>query len=366
MSKFKAILSFVLFGCLNFASGQSISDNSGKDVFVVRTINKFSTGFQTSSAKITFNSINRYTTSYYRTNPANVHLTKAFHSLGVELSARNITQSYNKFFSSLNQPTVELNIGWIASNVTNINDWHELKSVVALRPWRPRTYDFYLGLFFGNAFINYYNSTDNLLYKTWEKFGRFARGGLKSNLNLYYTPWLVLAINASIDHGKLTDNLKSFQSSVPLVISSSPNVIVDLGKAAGKYGGAIENTFSSRFGFSVPIFMGNLFFDEPNTSKLATTLRRISLVPHYSPFGSVGDTWTQVIGCSINFLGQPYGRKNATIIPGAGFGMDWKTDISEGSNWSSPIYYLYGSINLGSLIPIGTGARKMHTANALR
>lgn len=366
MKKLKSLLFLLSTLFMDNIFSQTIPDNSGKDVFVVRTINKFSTGVQTTSAKISYNSMANHSISYHRPNVAAMHLTKSFHSLGIELSARNITQSYDKFFSNINQPTIELNAGWIASNVTNINDWHNLKQAVSGKIYRPRTYDFYLGGYLSNAFINHYNTDNQVLTEAWKDFGKFFRAGVKSNLNLYYTDWFVFAINASVDYGKLSDNLKSFQNTIPAVVSNSPNIIVDLGKVAGKYSGDIDNNVNTRFSLSIPIFLGNLFFNSNNTSRFANTFRKISMIPHYSPFGAAGNTWTQMVGASINFLAQSYARTNATILPGAGVGIDWKTDISAASQWSRPIYYIYGSINLGSLIPTSNNPAVTQPANRLR
>jgi hypothetical protein len=171
---------FVFFYCLVFS--QSIPDNSGRDVFVVRTINKFSTGVQTSSAKVSFNSIQKSVISYRLQDDTSVHLTKSSHSFGIELGARNITQSYSRFFSNLNQPTVELSAGWIVSNVTNINNWHSLKEVINWNLFVPRTYDFYIGGFISNSFINYYDTVNRSLTETWSDFGSFYRFGMRSLL----------------------------------------------------------------------------------------------------------------------------------------------------------------------------------------
>jgi hypothetical protein len=127
-------------------------------------------------------------------------------------------------------------------------------------------------------------------------------------------------------------------------------VVVDLGKMAGKYGGEISSTFNSRLSFSAPIFLGNLFFKTERKAGFGKMLGGLAVIPHYSPFGSAGATWTQVFGVSINFLAQRYGRLNATIKPGAGIGVDWRTDVSDFSNWSGPIYYVYGTIDLGKLV----------------
>lgn len=344
------------------AHSQSVTDNSAKDIFTIRNSKGFSTGISTSSAKVSFLHVTK-TTSFIIAGNLSEHLTK-IKGLGLELSVKNISQSYDKFFSALNQPTVELNVGWVANSVSNFNDWDELKKVRPFTPLSPKTFDLYVGGFVNKSFINYWDSEQQQLTQAWSDLEEFVRVGAKMSFNLYFSSWLAVASNSTLDYGKLIDNLKNYQGSVPGVINPASPTIVDLGKANGKYGGTLDNTLNTRVSIGVPLFLGNLFYSSGNTQQSADILRRIMIMPHYSPFGAANHRWIQTVGSSINVLGQPYGKKSGTIVLAAGLGIDWKTDFTTTNKWSTPIYYINGSINLGSLIPKATGVPKPTTNRA--
>ena len=260
--KNKYVVVFCYFVLLNAICSktysQSVSDNSGKDIFTVRTINKISTGISTTSAKANYSSYGNRTVSYFHYDSTKFHLTKGFHSASLDLSVKGITQSYDKFFTAKNQPTVEFNAGWIVSNVLNFNNWDTLKEAVPIHFWlNPRTFDFYVGGYVSKSFINYWDTTDKKLIKGWEQLDEFIRIGVRCNANLYYTDWFAIAFNGSVDWGKMTENLKGYQESLPTVINSMSPTIVQLGEAGGKYGKRLDNTLNSRISIGLPIFLGN-------------------------------------------------------------------------------------------------------------
>jgi len=402
---FSLIFCFIFIETSNFAQ---TTDNTGKDLFVVKTTSKFSFPINSSGFSINYTSpfedsafdkhkhfkylrntnLQTYhidtTQSENESNAENQKETesgdeikeniyemknnkyttvkdvgKGFSPFFLNLKITNFSiKNISQFFSPTNQPTVQLEIGAIQNSVLNFINWNYLKYAKPAIPIiRFHEYDFFYSAFINTSFINYVDTNqaqkgvlkaDNITNIT-----KFAQGGAKVYFNGYWSKVFAVALTGTLSYGLPLDNDPSYQTPLPhKIISSIDSPIYKNGQADGKYGGSINNPgWNSRISCAFPIFLNFLAKDstKPGQTKLNDkTISHFYLLPSYAPFGTINTHWTQQIGCSINIMKSGYGGKNSSLQPSGGIGFDILSAKTH-SGWGSPIFYISGTLDLGGL-----------------
>lgn len=271
----------------------------------------------------------------------------------INVSVTNIAKSLNQFFTPSNQPTVGIEFGFIKNSVLVFNNWKKLQ-----RDGRSQfgayDYDFFYSFYVNTSLINYYDTSSHLVTPTdWGSFMKFAQYGSKIYWNLYYFRWLAVSVTSNTYYGLPLESDSSYQNKIPTVISNSP-LIVRTSSTNGKFGGGINNaSFNQRFSISLPLFLGFLraysgqgIIDSTLNNSL---ISKMYLLPSFTTYGPFNGHWTNQLGLSFNLLTKGYGGLNSTIVQGGGVGTDFITARTH-TGWSGPLFYVSGSINLGTLI----------------
>jgi hypothetical protein len=296
-------------------------------------------------------SLNADTTKFYLTDVG-----KWYAPLFFNLSMTNLSKSLNQFFTSTNQPTVQIEIGAIQNAVTNFNNWQKLKQD-GRSQFRAYDYDFFYSIYVNTSLINYYDTLHHQVTTTsWSTFTRFAQYGVKFNLNLYYFKWLAVALTSNTYKGLSLQNDSSYQNQIPGIISDTP-LVVKSNIASGKYGGNINyRPVSERFSIAMPVFLYFLDFlahgkHDPNRNTSDTS--QIYILPSFASYGPIGGHWTNQLGISINFLSHGYGGLSSSIVQLGGLGCDFITAKTH-TGWGNALFYISGNINLSNLIKVGS------------
>jgi hypothetical protein len=258
----------------------------------------------------------------------------------------------SNFFSSSNQPSLQLEIGAISNSVVKFKNWDNLK--IAIPPgWlgkilRFHEYDLFYSLFLNSSFINYYDTINHMRTPTDIKsISKFTQFGGKLNATAYWSKALAGSITASLYYGLPLDNDKNYQTKKSRTVSAIDTGFYALGQSAGKYGGGINAPgWNGRISVAFPVFLNFINLRQSDASKKGTS--SLYLLPSYAPFGSWATQWTHQIGLSLNLLSSPYGGKNSSILQAGGIGADLLTGNTH-TGWGSPIVYVSGSINLGAI-----------------
>lgn len=289
------------------------------------------------------------TNGFYNTTDVGIWYKPAF----VNLKVSNLSfGTLSDFFTPNNQPTLQVELGFIANSTLKFDNWQNLS-----RARRPgflgrmlgfHQYDLFYSVFVNTSCITYYDTYHHERFPTdWFAVPKFAQIGVKGDANLYYSKIFAVALTGTLFNGLPLDNDKGFQSKPSSRLSPLDTSVFAAGKAAGKYGGNInDRPWNARVSVAVPIFLN--FFGRLNDKKKGTG--SVYLLPSYAPFGPLNGHWTNQLGLSVNLLGKPYGGINSSIVQAGGVGCDILSDPTKHTNWGAPIYYVSGTINLNSII----------------
>lgn len=251
------------------------------------------------------------------------------------LIVKDVNKSYTDFFSNLNQPTVELGVSYAWNSVYWVN-WNKLDQYYSpIKQW-----DLYTKIFVANTFSKYYDTFNNKeeKQKTWPLFNYGAQADFVAYRKRIWFP-----ITLTIIRGMIVDNTKPY-SGLPSAIDST-NERYDIGKATGKYGGALDkDQWNSRLSFSTLCFLG----DAKNNNCYDRWFSRFCFLPNYSTYGTIEKKWSHVAGASIGFLKDKYDTTKSNsldIKPLIQFGIDWQSDPIT-HVWSKPywIFSIKGTI----------------------
>jgi hypothetical protein len=274
-----------------------------------------------------------------------------YHPLFINLKVSNLTiKSLGQFFTNVNQPTIQLEAGGIINSVLKFNNWDSLrhtKGFLGFHEW-----DLFYSFYASTSCINYLD-TVNQARTTYNSnsIGKFMQYGFKTDLNAYQSKYFAVAITTNVWYGLPLDNDKSFQAGNPKQILRNDTLYKTLGQSSGKYGGDInQKLWNARFSIALPIF-----FDISKAISWLTGIQqtpgsRFYFLPSYAPFISTGTRFTNQVGLSLNLLSKGYGPKNTSIIQAGGLGFDILSNSKAKTGWGSPIFYVSGTINLGSIV----------------
>jgi hypothetical protein len=259
-------------------------------------------------------------------------------------------KSFGQFFSNANQPTIQLELGAIQNTVLKFDNWDNLTDTKGLLSFYE--YDLFYSIYVNTNCIDYVDTVNQKRTPyDWNSLFKFNQYGAKVNFNAYKSKHVTFAFTANGWYGLPLDNDKSFQLSKSVPILSNDTSFKVLGQAAGKYGGDVNSKLLNvRLSLAIPIF-----FD---FSKEIQWLFRFAqdkgskfyIMPSYAPFISTHSQWTHQVGLSLNLLAQPYGPPNSTIVQAGGFGFDLLSNRKAHTGWGSPLFYVSGTINLGSIL----------------
>lgn len=250
-----------------------------------------------------------------------------FASLGI----KDVNKSYDDFFTSLNQPTVELSVSLAWNSVYDVN-WEKLNT----RSNPIKQWDLYIKAFVNNTFSDYYDTQKNSI--TSQKKWPLVNYGAQLDY-IAYRKRVWFPITLTLARGMLIDNIKPYSKLPTVVDSNGDPSLYEVGKPVGKYGGVLDKQqWNSRASFTIFTFLGN----EAGSGCAENTLSKLCLLPNYSMYGTIDKRWYHVVGGSIGLLKDKYNTSKKTALdikPLLQFGVDWQSNPMT-HVWSKP-YWIF-------------------------
>jgi hypothetical protein len=345
MKKLIPILVTIIFASTSF--GQSIgSDSRGKDIFIFFQGEGFKPSISASSAKLSYSHAYGVTQYFAQGIMADSNeTTKDEYSFNFSLGISNIAANLDNLFSSLNQPTLTMSVGWSLNNIEEFSNWRNL---YRHRGWlRERQYNLSAKVYWNAPFFNYYDTTgagqqySNNPHTMW----KLSSVGVQVTGTLFYLRWFALTGNLSTEYGFPVDNIKNYQDKSPLYFQNAN--IISLGNFNGKIGGNIEHkSWNSRASLALPLFIKSFFRKVNDIVNFGDqdAFSKVCLIPYYSPFGSLDKKWTQLVGLFLEYLKSGYGGLHSTVSSGFGIGIDWQTKTT--SKFTGPNIFVAGTFDL--------------------
>jgi|GEM_PF-2426827 len=290
-----------------------VQDSKGKDIFELYKAGTLTGSFAPSqlSMQINYNFIIGKPYYYYLNDTTNktISVARAFSITG-KVTGAGVNQgkpfSLNK---ELIRPSYRLELGYQRTL--------EVFNNIKLIDW----FTYAAG---GNIFgeiqnINLYDSVTKIT-KSLKPFVF----GMHGHITAFHKSG-VFAISLSQDIGKTynQDNFLPYQNRAGTYIDQN---VVSQAAFVGNIG-VYKKVVSYRTRLSTPIFFNKYF----------------NLIPYYVKSGYINDQSADIGGIALNFFNGNPRETNGIVGQGFGIGLDW---VKNKGNWSSPNYFIYGSLNL--------------------